>query len=207
MEYYADGHYLIHSGGIGWQDGHASEKLGAYLHIDPEKGTDITSITVEEKDGVVQYFMEVDGNFYRAEKLQSYHDGDNAPFGEAKLLGSLEITPTFDTIPELPEAGKIVDSWHKVNIEEDEDRFVFHGRFERGSLAMLLLDNGEEKKAYYINTTAVPYLAMCSDAFLEDDDREIKMNVSKRGIKGKNEVKLVIDDAIYDTGVSIMGEE
>ena len=207
VEYYADGHYLIHSGGIGWQDGHASEKLGAYLHIDPEKGTDITSITVEEKDGVVQYFMEVDGNFYRAEKLQPYHDGDNAPFGESQLLGSLEITPTFDTIPELPEAGKIVDSWHKVNIEEDEDRFVFHGRFERGSLAMLLLDNGEEKKAYYINTTAVPYLAMCSGAFLEDDDREIKMNVSKRGIKGKNEIKLVIDDAIYDTGVSIMGEE
>ena len=84
---------------------------------------------------------------------------------------------------------------------------MFHGRFERGSLAMLLRDNGEEKKAYYINTTAVPYLAMCSGAFLEDDDREIKMNVSKRGLKGKNEVKLVIDDAIYDTGVSIMGEE
>ena len=28
------------------------------------------------------YSMEVDGNFYRAEKLFPYHDGDNAAFGE-----------------------------------------------------------------------------------------------------------------------------
>lgn len=207
VEYYADGHYLIHSGGIGWKDGYASEKLAAYIDPKKEPGTDICSITVEEKDGVVMYFMEVDGNFYRAEKLQPYHEGDNAVTGEGQLLGSLNITPTFDTIPDLPESDKAIDSWHKINIEEEDDRFVFHGRFERGSLAMLLLDNGEEQRGYYINTTAVPYLAMCSGAFLEEDDRNIKMNVSKRGIKGKNKIKVLVDDAIYDTGVTIVGEE
>ncbi len=207
VEYYADGHYLIHSGGIGWKDGHASEKLGAFMDPKKEPGTDICSITVEEKDGVVRYFMEVDGNFYRAEKLQPYHDGDNAPMGEAKLLGSLEVTPTFDTIPDLPKKDEMVDSWHKVNIEEDEDRFIFHGRFERGSLAMVVLDNGEERKGYYINTTAVPHLAMCSGAYLEEDDRDVKMSISKKGLKGKNEIMVLVDDGIYDTGVTIKGEE
>lgn len=207
VEYYSDGHYLIHSGGIAWENGYASEKLGAF--VDPKKlpNSDICSITVEEKDGVVMYRMEVDGNFYRAEKLPLYHDGDNAPFGEAKLLGSLEITPTFDTIPDVPESGKVIDSWHKINVEEDEDRIVFHGRFERGSLAMVVLDNGEEKKGYYISTTAVPHLAMCSGAFLEDDDRDIKLNISKRGLKGKNNIKVIVNDAVYDTGITIAGEE
>lgn len=206
VEYYAEGHYLIHSGGIAWRDGHASEKLGAFLSP-KEPGCPVRSITVEQKDGVVRYLMEVEGNFYRAEKLSAYHDGDNAPFGEARLLGRLDVTPTFDTIPGLPQSGTMIDSWHKINIEEDEDRLVFHGRFERGSLAMVLLDNGDETRGYYINTTAVPHLAMCSGAYLEEDDREIKMNISKRGIKGKNEIKVLVDDAIYETGVTIMGEE
>lgn len=207
VEYYGEGHYLIHSGGIGWKDGYASEKLGAYLDPKKDPTTDICSITVEEKDGVVLYFMEVEGNFYRAEKLQPYHPGENAPFAEGQVLGELAITPTFETIPDLPDTHKQVDSWNKINIEEDEDRFIFHGRFERGSLAMLILDNGKERKGYYINTTAVPYLAMCSGAYLEEDDREIKMNVSKRGLTGKNEVKVLVDDGIYDTGIVITGEE
>lgn len=48
---------------------------------------------------------------------------------------------------------------------------------------------------------------MCSGAYLEEDDRDIKMNISKRGLKGKNTIKILVDDAIYDTGITILGEE
>lgn len=205
VEYYGDNHYLIHSGGIGWKDGYASRELPAFLPKAPNCAT--RSITVEEKDGVVQYFMETSGNFYRAEKLQPYHEGDNAIVGEGIVLGQLEETPTFDTIPDVPEEGKMIPSGHLINIEEEDDRFVFHGRFERGSLAMLILDNGQERKGYYINTAAVNFLAMCSGAYLEEDSRDIKFNVSKRGLKGDNKVKILLDDGIYDTGIVIRGEE
>jgi arylsulfate sulfotransferase len=44
---------------------------------------------------------------------------------------------------------------------------------------------------------------MCSGAFLEDDDRELKLNISKQGLKGKYQIKLIINDKKFDTGVSI----
>ena len=203
VEYYDEGHYLIHSGGIGWKDGYASDKLGAFINPKKEPGTDICAKTVEQKDGVVMYSMEVDGNFYRAEKLFPYHDGDNAAFGEGKLLGHLDVTPTFDTIPDVPESNEVIDSWHQVNIEEDEDRIVFHGRFARGSLVMVLLEGEKETRGYFINTAASYHLAMCSGAYLEDDDRVIKQNISKEGLSGKYDIKILVEDTKYQTGVSL----
>ena len=69
---------------------------------------------------------------------------------------------------------------------------------------MVIMDNGSEKKGYFINTAAVNYLAMCSGAFLEDDDRVIKMNISKSSLPaGKCEVKVLVEDRIFQTGVVI----
>ncbi|MDO5538289.1 MAG: aryl-sulfate sulfotransferase, partial [Desulfovibrionaceae bacterium] len=160
VEYYAEGHYLIHSGGIAWKDGYASDKLGAWINPETMPEYDICSKTVEEKDGVVMYYLEVDGNYYRGTRLTAYHDGDNAPLGEGKLIGHLDVTPTFDTIPDVPESDQVIDSWHMINIEEDEDRIVFHGRFARGSLAMVLFEGDKETRAYYLNTAASNYKAM-----------------------------------------------
>lgn len=91
-----------------------------------------------------------------------------------------------------------------MNIEEDVDRIVFHGRFARGSLAMVLLQNEKETRAYYVNTAASNHLAMCSGAYLEDDDRVIKFNISKEGLSGTYAIKVLVEDAIYQTGVSII---
>ena len=44
---------------------------------------------------------------------------------------------------------------------------------------------------------------MCSGAYLEDDERAIKMNISKEGLSGKYTVKVLVEDAIYQTGVTI----
>lgn len=202
VEYYDEGHYMIHSGGIGFEDGFASKTLGSFL--DPvDSKVEQRSVTVEEKNGVVLYEMEVKGNFYRAEKLPIYHNGKNLTLGPGKLLGKLDVTPEFDTVPDFEDVGEQPDSWHKIAIEEDEDRIVFFGRFAPGTLAMLCLEGKEKSHHYYINTSAVRYLAMCSGVFLEDDDRDIKMNISKEGIKGKLEIKLIIEDKKYDIGVSI----
>ena len=113
------------------------------------------------------------------------------------------MTPTFDTIPDVPESNEVIDSWHQVNIEEDEDRIVFHGRFARGSLVMVLLEGEKETRGYFINTAASYHLAMCSGAYLEDDDRVIKQNISKEGLSGKYEIKVLVEDTKYQTGVSI----
>ncbi|WP_320007667.1 aryl-sulfate sulfotransferase [Maridesulfovibrio sp.] len=202
VEYYGEGHYLTHSGGISSIDGWASDGLGAFL--DPEDpSVELRSVTVEEKDGVVMYELDVEGNFYRAEKLSPYHDGENLVFGEGKLVGNLDVTPTFDTIPELEEVDKLISSEREIVIEEDEDRLVFHGMFEHGSLAMVILDGENDRRGYYLNTAAVNHLAMCSGAFLEKDDRQLKMNISKNGLSGKYNIKVLYNDSIFQTGVTI----
>ncbi|MFV0438577.1 MAG: aryl-sulfate sulfotransferase [Desulfopila sp.] len=202
VEYYAEGHYMIHSGGIGFENGYASDTLGAFLSMS-DPNVELRSKTVEQKDGVVMYELQTEGNFYRAEKLPLYHDGDNLQLGEGKLLGSLEVTEEFDTVPDAEEVQALADSWHNVFIEEDVDRFVFHGRFEKGTLAMLCLEKEGEGHHYFINTAAVVHLAMCSGAYLEDDDRDVKIHISKKGLQGVFQVKLIVNDKKYQTGVSI----
>ncbi|MDR0477170.1 MAG: aryl-sulfate sulfotransferase [Desulfobulbaceae bacterium] len=202
VEFYADGHYMIHSGGIGREDGYASKSLGAFLDMNDPRA-ELRSITVEEKNGVVLYQLETEGNFYRAEKLSLYHDGDNLVFGDGQLLGSLEVTEEFGTIPETEEVLELPPSFHNVLIEEDEDRFVFHGKFEKGTLAMLCLENEGESRHYFINTAAVLHLAMCSGAFLEKDDRDVKIHISKLGLSGEFKLKLIVNDTKYQTGVTI----
>jgi arylsulfate sulfotransferase len=202
VEYYDEGHYLIHSGGIGFKDGMASDYLGPFLDA-KDPSVELRSVTVEEKNGVVLYELETEGNFYRAEKLPLYHDGDNVSFGPGQLLGRLDVTPAFETVPDAEEVSALPASWHNIVIEEDEDRFVFHGRFERGTLAMLCLEGEQSSHHYFINTSATWHLAMCSGAFLEEDDRVVKMNVSKEGLQGRLAVKIIINETKYDTGVAI----
>ncbi|MFW5489883.1 MAG: aryl-sulfate sulfotransferase [Desulfovibrio sp.] len=202
VEYYDEGHYMIHSGGISAVDGYASDGLGAFM--DPkDPSVELHSTTVEEKDGVVLYKMDVEGNFYRGEKLSPYHGGENLVLGEGRLVGNLDETPTFDTIPDVEEVNELPSSERQIAIEEDEDRFVFHGMFEHGSLAMVVLAGEKENRGYYLNTAAVSHLAMCSGAFLEKDDRQLKMNISKIGLSGKYEIKVIYNDKMYQTGITI----
>lgn len=202
VEYYSEGHYMIHSGGIGREDGYASDSLGAFLDMKKPE-VELRSITVEEKDGVVLYELETEGNFYRGERLPLYHDGENLVLGEGKLLGKLEVTEEFDTVADAEEVFELPDSFHELSIVEDEDRFVFHGKFERGTLVMLCLENDKENHNYFINTAAVYNLAMCSGAYLEDDDRDVKIHISKEGLHGVFQIKLIINDKKYQTGVTI----
>ena len=80
---------------------------------------------------------------------------------------------------------------------------MFHARFERGSLVQILLQSDKEIRPYYVNTAAVWALAMCSGAYLENDERTIKKNISKRGLSGVYEIKVLIEGKIYKTGISI----
>ena len=107
-------------------------------------------------------------------------------------------------MPEVQELAELPDSFHNIHIEEDEDRFVFHGKFEKGTLVMLCLEKESgESHNYFVNTAAVFHLAMCSGAFLEKDDRDVKMHISKKGLHGLFQIKVIINDKKYQTGVSV----
>ena len=201
VEYYNEGHYLVHSGGIQYYGEHASEKPAALMKDDPNVRAE--SITVEVLDGKVIMEMKIEGNFYRAEKLSLYHEQDNLPLGEGIRVGEMGVTPEFDTLIPMEPCGELLPYRYEAQIIEEEDRFTFKAIFEGGQLVMLMLENEEEEHGYFISTAKNKFNALCCGTFIEKDPRNITLSVNKAGLKGDFQVRVIVDDKKYDTGIQI----
>ncbi len=149
------------------------------------------------------YELKASSNFYRAEKLKLYSDEINLELGEGKILGKLDYTKEFETEIPAEACGEMVPEECGARIEDEMDKFTFFCRFIKGDLAMLLLEQGEEVRRYYISTTAVPNKAMCCGSFLDTDDRNTRTGINKTGLKGTYDVRLIINDKKYETGIKI----
>lgn len=201
VEYYKEGHYMVHSGGIQYDGDHASEDFVLLMQDNPN--TKARSITVEVLDDKVMLELEVEGNFYRAEKLSLYHDQDNLPLGEAKRLGKMGVTREFDTLIEMEPSGEELPAECAASIEEEDDRFTLRATFESGQLVMMMLEQGDESHGYFISTSKEEVTALCCGTFVEKDERKIACSVNKEGLHGTYDVRIIIDDKKYDTGIQI----
>ena len=201
VEYYGEGHYMVHSGGAGTLRGETCN-VPPVMHEGKEEGLVMNSITIEVKDDVIMHEMHLPGNFYRAEKLSLYCEEDVLTFGKGELLGSLGVTEEMMT--EVPaENGGMVPDTYKVRIGEEEDRIILKASFEKGQLVMIMLEGEETTHRYFVPTTKRPFLAMCVGTFQETDERAVEHPISKEGLKGDFKVTLLIDDQKYETGVSV----
>ncbi|MEG6616726.1 aryl-sulfate sulfotransferase [Peptococcaceae bacterium 1198_IL3148] len=201
VEYYGEGHYMVHSGGIGKFDGETCNKPPVQFRGEDEKKVEFRSVTVEIKDDVVKYEMELPANFYRAEKLRLYCAEDVLTFGKGELLGSLGVTEEFSTIPEL-ENGGMVPEKYEAKFGLEADRLIFKALFEKGQMVMVLLE-GETTHSYFVPTTKRPFLAMCVGTFMESDERSVEFPISREGITGEYKISLIIDEYKYDTGLTV----
>ncbi len=201
VEFYEEGHYMVHSGGIGYFKGESYNRPPVQVRGEDEKYVVMNSVTVELKDDVIMYEMHVPANYYRAEKLPLYCRNDVLSFGKGQLLGTLGVTETFDTVPDMEDGGAVSDKY-KIRFGREVDRLVMKGSFEKGQLVMLLLE-GKETRAYFIPTTKRPFLAMCVGTFLEEDDRAVEFPISFENLAGTYRLSLIIDDRKYDTGVDL----
>ena len=201
VEFYKEGHYMVHSGGIQYYGEDASEQFAALMQDDPMVRT--RSITVELLDDKKMLELEVEGNFYRAEKLHLYHDQDNLPLGEGVELGEMGRTKEFDTMIEMDSCGEELPHIYEASIEEESDRFTFKATFESGQLVMMTLEQGEEIHSYFISTAKSPFAALCCGTFIEKDARKVKCSVNKAGLSGTYDVRMIVDDKKYETGIKI----
>lgn len=206
VEYYADGHYLVHSGGIAQEDGVTVEGIGsrAALHNPNIK---LSSITVEVLNDKVMFEMHLPANYYRAEKMPIYDSRDILTLGEGKILGSIGVTPEFDTpLEAMSTSEESAAERFELRLEEETDRYILHAKFEKGQLVMLVLNNEEgEAHHYYISTSAgdSPNAAMCVGTFQTSDDRIIRLNINKEGLKGSFTANLIVDMVGYDLGATL----
>lgn len=201
VEWYGEGHYLVHSGGIQYYGEHASEKPAALLQGDPNVRAE--SITVEVFRGKVIMEMKIEGNFYRGKKMHLYHEQENMPLGEAENLGKMGVTPEFDTLIPMEPCGELLPYRYEAHLTEEEDRFVFKAIFEGGQLVMLMLEKEGEEHGYFISTSKNKFTALCCGTFIEKDPRNITLNVNKAGLSGTYDVRVIVDDKKYETGIRI----
>ncbi|AFQ43862.1 aryl-sulfate sulfotransferase [Desulfosporosinus meridiei] len=206
VEYYNEGHYMVHSGGIGYENGETCEGMAVMKVMQPEFKDSITfnSITCELKDDVLMYELQVPANCYRAEKLPLYYAHETAELGAGKLLGNLIETETTKMKIKAQETGELVPEHYEASIIEEEDRLTFNAIFETGEMAQLLLvDEAGEVRRYPINTVAQNFQAMCVGTFQKADPRNVDVFINKTGLSGNYQVMLVAEEKLYETGVTI----
>lgn len=203
VEYYNEGHYMTHSGGIAYgSDGEPALGLGPFARLEDPDAT-LYSITVETINDDVKMELKARSNYYRAEKMKLYADGNNLEMGPGQLLGSLDVTPEMEVEIPAEYNGNPMPEKYEANVVEEIDLMTFFAKFEKGQLVMLLLEQGDEVHRYFISTAAGERGAMCTGTFLSTDDRDTRLTVTKEGLKGIYEVKCIVDGEKFDTGVTI----
>lgn len=207
VEYYNEGHYMVHSGGIGYENGETCEGMAVIKVMQPEFKDNIytfNSITCELINDELVYELQVPANCYRAEKLPLYYANEVAELGAGQQLGQLIQTQTTKMKVKATETGELVPDHYAARIIEEEDRFNFNAIFETGELAQLLLeDEAGEILRYPINTVPQRFQAMCVGTFQKADPRNVDTYVNKSGLSGRYKVKLLTEQSIYETGVVI----
>ena len=118
-------------------------------------------------------------------------------------MGSMGVTKEFDTDIPLETSGVMIPEKYGSELIEEDDRFTYKAVFEKGQLVMLMLEQGEEKHRYYISTAANKFEALCCGTFINKDGRAIMLSVNKAGLSGDYDVRVIVDDEKFETGVKI----
>lgn len=202
-----DNGYLVHSGGIGYDNGDTWERpYVPCLLKDPN--TLAMATTVEVIDGKVAYEIKQTGNYYRAHRMPLYTPGycftleDGHQFG--RLLPGIAETVPADAV----DSGEMVPDSFDVAVFDEIDRVAVRVRVEMHSEAGFILAQGDTQYYYTIHTDVNPVARMLlSGKDMPDGYSNVFQNVTKADLIGDFEIKLLLKGTIYNTGITIKGEE
>lgn len=206
VDYYGDGHYMIHSGGMATYRGKYTDGLGSTLineYKDEHIHLTLQATTVEVLNDEVKYELNVKGgNYYRARRLSLYDEKTNLELGEGELLGELGVTPEFRMRVNFKDANEEVPSKHNLSLVLEEDRLAVRGTFKEGLQVFLEL-KGKEGSKYYLIPTEVHDITAACVSFEEQNENDIQFYLSREGLSGEYDIYLNIDNLRYDTKYSI----
>lgn len=207
VDYYGEGHYMIHSGGIATYRGRHTDTLGALLineYKDEHIHVTLESTTVEVVNDEVKYELNVKGgNYYRARRLAMYDETTNFELGKGKFLGGFGVTPEFGLKVNFKDVEGEIPGKHNVSFVLEEDRLALRGTFVEGSQVLLEL-KGKDKSKYYLVPTDVHDITAACVSFEEQGENDIQFYVSREELSGEFDLYLNIDNERYDTKKSII---
>ena len=199
VDYLAESHYIVHSGGIVYQNGEVQNQpagLGGYDRL--------VSDTVELLNDEVIFEIVLPTNNYRVEKMPLYSN-DEYNLSEAKELGTLgETEMTKMKIGPIlnPLDIKEIEEKHNISFSKEKDRLVFTGQFKKGTTVNILLYKNLSSKVYNVPISKRPYTALCIDVFTDEENENgitITKYINEIGLEGEYSIYLEIDGKIYDT--------
>lgn len=201
VEYYNEGHYMVHSGGIGLYDGETAEIMVVFDADNPK--CEERSITVEVLNDKVMLELELNRNYYRAEKMKLYDAGEQLVIGPSKALGTLGITKQYDGEICSEKTGKLLPETYDASLLEQEDRILFEVNLQEGQQALLLLEQDGRTLKYDMPTSKQALGATCAGDFIHPHLRNTALTVTKCGLMGNYDVRVMLDGKIYETGIEI----
>lgn len=210
VAYYEDGHYMVHSGGIGYKNGETCDGFACVDMLNP--GDDIytlDSATVEIWNDTIVYEMHVPVNFYRARKMPLYAKNEVFEKGKGQILNQLVESKTTKFKVKAEETAEFVPAQYHLHIVEEDDRLMVNGYYEEGTVAQILLQSTNDIRRYEIPTQSETFGAMCVGNFQKADSKEIDVYINKTELHGVYNLKLLLQTGeseykIYDTGVEIV---
>lgn len=199
VDCYGDEHYLVHSGGIQFYDGIPSETL-LVGHDDPLARRESATICIMKDTKVLD--MRVRGNYYRAKRLPLYYDhGSNLSVGSGRRAGNLAVTEKAD-IPSAAVSGEFLPGSCMAHVVEHDDYIFFKARFEQEQQVFILLEQDDTVCGYRVKTGDRFARINCLP-YIEGDEKNTSTLISKNGLSGQYDVKVIIDGMQYETGTQI----
>jgi arylsulfate sulfotransferase len=197
VNYYADGNYMIHSGGHGEINGDVLNIPGPLY--EGEETIDYKSMTYEVLNSEVKFYMEINDNYYQAKRIQLYTSNTAYRTGRGSVIGELKETKQytdeinikfnlFDTVPEI----------FGVELIKESDRLMLQGQFDRNDEIYIKLVGTNQTLSYYVPTSKTDYTAMCTVTFL-GDERFVTYYINETNIVGNYNIFLVINGREYNT--------
>jgi len=203
VDYLAESHYIIHSGGISYKDGKVLNVPAGLGYADTLK-----SDTVELLDDEVIFEIVLPTNNYRVEKM-SFYDNYSFNLESGKRKGTLGKTKiSKKRFGFIVNAKKQDDNYkkHDISLVKEEDRLVFKGQFKKDSTVNVILYKMGSTLVYNMPISKKPYTALCVDVFTEEENENgivVTKYINSHGLKGVYSVYVEIDGEIYTTSYTV----
>ena len=204
VDVYSLNEFLIHSG----ENTLINGELNLFPNYEIVDGDVVEklSTTVEVKDGVEVYRMEIKDSIYQTLRVSIYENTVNYSPTVGTILGSQleteEYTGKINTKMNLLDN---VPSKYNINFEKEFDRLIFNGTFSQGDIVFLILEGNHETRRYIVPTIESSFSSVCYDV-CDDDYIDVTYFINEEGVSGKYNIKLIINGKEYYTYKNVIFE-
>ncbi len=196
-DYLGENHYLVHSGGVAFNNDNVLNSppgLTEYTHL--------KSYTSEVYNDELIFELELNNNYYRAEKMNIYENSNPINMNHSSIKGSLNLTePSLEKTSFFANVSddKEVLEQYDIDITKESNRLKISGDFQKEDEVSIVLLKNFKMKEYKIRISERPYTAMCIVIF-DNETQSVTQYINDIGLeRGEYTILIKINGTLYST--------